>query len=345
MRRAIVDSGPKNHPRVRDHSVQIVDRIGRVKLCHPACLVLAVGMGCQRGSTDGAIGVDAQRYQADLAFIASEPRPPGSPHWQATQDRCADALAAAGLSVRRQSYETGVNVIGQKTGSNSDEIVLVGAHYDSLASCPGADDNASGVAAVLEVARAVAAGEHRRSLIFACWDEEERGYLGSKAFVGSLGGSSRLVGHFNFEMIAFATSASNSQTIPAGLNQLFPAQTAAVEANQRRGDFIAIVADSGSAAAVERLATHASRFGLPYQRLDIPDALRTSSLISDLRRSDHASFWDQSLPSVMLTDTANFRNQNYHCQGGQDALDTLNLAFAVKVVKATAAAVTNLLAE
>jgi Zn-dependent M28 family amino/carboxypeptidase len=289
--------------------------------------------------------VDTLRYQADLELIAREPRPPGSAHWQAVQDRCADALAAAGLSVRRQSYDTGVNVIGQKDGSNPDQIVLVGAHYDSLAGCPGADDNASGVAAVLEIARAVEAGNHRRTVMFACWDEEERGLLGSKAFVADLGGSSRLVGHFNFEMIAFASSVANSQTIPAGLDQLFPAQAAAVEANQRRGDFIALVADSGSAAAVARLATHAPRFGLPYLRLDIPDALRTSSLISDLRRSDHASFWDRSLPGVMLTDTANFRNQNYHCQGGQDTLSSLDVAFAVKVVKTTAAAVTDLLAE
>lgn len=307
-----------------------------------------------RGAADA---VEANRYRADLELIAS-PRPPGSAHWQATQDRCAGALAAAGLTVTRQSYPGGVNVIGRLDGTSApDEIVLVGAHYDGVPGCPGADDNASGVAGVLEVARALAGRTYRRTLLVACWDQEETGLRGSRAFAdtfvetfagrpaGTRRPGARLVGHFNFEMIAFASSAPRSQAIAPGFAQLFPAQVAAIEANERRGDFIAVVADAASSRAAALFGAHAARLGLPFQRLDVPDVLRTSPLLGDLRRSDHASFWDRGLPGIMLTDSADFRNANYHCQGGSDTVATLDLGFAVKVVKATAAAVADLLAE
>jgi Zn-dependent M28 family amino/carboxypeptidase len=285
-----------------------------------------------------AAAVDAARYRADVEFIA-QVRPPGSAHWQATQDRCAQAFTAAGLDVSRQDYGSGVNVLGELRGTSApDEIVLVGAHYDSLPDCPGADDNASGVAAVLEIARVLGARRPARTLLFACWDEEETGLVGSSAFVATLTAPRRLVGHYNFEMIAFASQSPNTQTIPRGFTQIFPAQVAALEANQRKADFIALVADVASAQAAATFAEQAAAVGLPVQRLDVPENLKMSPLLSDLRRSDHASFWDRNLPGIMVTDTADFRNPNYHCASGTDTLATLNFDFAVKVVRATAAA-------
>jgi Zn-dependent M28 family amino/carboxypeptidase len=296
-------------------------------------------------SNAAADAVDASRYRADLEFIAA-PRTPGSAHWQATQDRCAEALAAAGLTVTRQSYGSGVNVLGELKGTSApDDIVLIGAHYDSVAGCAGADDNASSVAAVLEIARALSGRSYSRTLMLACWDQEESGFVGSRAFVGGLAATSRFVGNFNLEMVAFASSTPNSQTIPPGFELLFPTQVTAVQANQSRGDFIALVADSGSARAAALFTAQAARVGLPHQRLDIPDSLTTSTLISDLRRSDHASFWDASLPAMMLTDTADFRNPGYHCELANDTVDSLNLDFAVKVVRATAGAAFDLLTE
>ena len=67
----------------------------------------------------------------------------------------------------------------------------------------------------------------------------------------------------------------------------------------------------------------------------MPAGLETSSLLSELRRSDHASFWDAGVPAMMLTDTAEFRNPHYHCSGGEDVVSDLDPAFAARVVAAT----------
>lgn len=313
------------------------------------CLLSVAATSCKRaGAPSSSVAtdaVDANRYRADLEFIAA-PRSPGSAHWQATQDRCAEVFTAAGLNLKRESYGSGVNVLGEMDGTNTpDEIVLIGAHYDSVAGCPSADDNASGVAAVLEIARVLGGRSYRRTLILACWDQEEAGLIGSRAFVGGLSSASRFVGHYNLEMIAFASSSPNSQTVPPGFDQIFPMQMTALEANQRRGDFIALVADSASADAASLFAAQAARVGLSHQRLDVPDSLRTSSLLSDLRRSDHASFWNASLPGIMVTDTADLRNPGYHCSPASDTFDTLSLDFAVNVVKATSGAAFDLLGQ
>jgi Zn-dependent M28 family amino/carboxypeptidase len=314
-------------------------------------MLLASSAGCKAedtpnsevdGTADVIAAVDESRYRADLDFIAA-PRPSGSAHWQAVQDRCAAALSAVGLDVELQTYDGGINVLGTLHGASaSNEVVLVGAHYDSVNDCPGADDNASGVAGVLEIARVLATHDYARTLVFACWDEEETGLDGSSAFVAGFSPLQKLVAHYNFEMIGFASAEPGSQSVPFGFDQLFPEQVQQLEANENRGDFIAVVADSSSNAAASELVARARGVGLPTLRLDVPDTLKNSDLASDLRRSDHASFWRADLPGIMLTDTANFRNPNYHCESGSDIVVTLNLDFALRVVKATAAAASDM---
>lgn len=280
---------------------------------------------------------DASRYAADLTFIAA-PRPTGSEHWQAVQDYCFSELGAAGLSVERQAYGTGVSVIAELPGGTApDELVIIGAHYDSTSDCPGADDNASGVAGVLEAARMLATAPRRATLVFACWDEEETGHDGSQAYVASLGARS-VTAYINFEMIGFANSNPDTQSIPTGFDLLFPAQVASIAQNQNRGDFVAVVADPASATAAAEFVTQAMTLGLPVEALPVPAELLQDPAVSDLRRSDHASFWSAGLASMMITDTADFRNPNYHCNGGNDSVDTLDLGFAGNVVRATAAA-------
>jgi hypothetical protein len=278
--------------------------------------------------------VDAGRYESDLRFIA-EPRPPGSPHWQAVQDRCFEVFDNAGLETERQEREGVVNVLGRKQGTSlPSELVIVSAHYDSVPGCSGADDNASGVAALLEIARAVGGTTHARTLLLACWDDEETGMNGSRAFVSGLSKETTIAAHYAFEMIAFASSDPETQALPPGFDALFPQQTGAIARNEYRGDFIAVVADSASASAAERFATAAVHWGLPTHTLAVPDKLRSSPLLSDLRRSDHAPFWAAGLPSIMLTDTADFRNPYYHCAAGEDSVNKLDLPFALRVTRA-----------
>src|SRR5690606_6446465 len=100
------------------------------------------------------------------------------------QDLCADRLTELGYEVTLHNYGSGVNVIGRRPGATApDEIVMVGAHYDHIDDCRGADDNASGVAAALEIARVLATVETQRTTMIACWDQEELGLIGSEAFV------------------------------------------------------------------------------------------------------------------------------------------------------------------
>jgi hypothetical protein len=283
--------------------------------------------------------VDQQRYTDDLVFIAAE-REPGSPHWQAVQDLCYERFAAYGFEVDLHTYATGVNVIGRKLGTQTPEQqILVAAHYDHIPGCPGADDNATGVAGVLEAARVLSLREYPRTLIVACWDEEEDGLIGSEAYAQlatSLG--DQILFNYNFEMIGFTDDAPNSQTVPSGFELLFPTQVDMLAANEYRGDFLAVVVDDVGQPYVEPLLTHAQGLGLPTVLLPVPGDLKNSPLLADLQRSDHASFWAADVPATMLTDTSEFRYGAYHCQTGDDMVEMLDLGFATKVVAATVGA-------
>jgi hypothetical protein len=283
--------------------------------------------------------VEAERYAADLEFVA-DIRTPGSAHWQAVQDLCFDRLTEFGYEVDLQEYGSGVNVIGRRVGSTApDDIVLIGAHYDHIPDCHGADDNATGVAAALEIARVLAGAPLDRTVMVACWDEEELGLVGSAAFAAQAAqDGTDIVINFNFDMIGFSSSEPGSQEIPAGLDLAFPDAYAEIEANEFRGDFIAMMANAGAAAAAEDFLAQADRVGLRGGLLALPAGTETADLFADLRRSDHASFWDQGYAALFLTDSGEFRNPNYHCMAGPDEIVDLDEAFAVQVARATAGA-------
>jgi len=290
--------------------------------------------------------VEQSRYEADLAFIAA-PRAPGSDHWQAVQDLCAERFAANGYTVERHAYGSGVNVVGTLTGTSAPaELVILSAHYDHITGCAGADDNGSGVAGLLEAARVLATTPHPRTLVVACWDEEERGLVGSGAYAArAVADGQNVALMYDFEMIGFRATAPNTQTLPTGFELLFPDAAAAVAANDRRGDFIAVIGDASaaSAAAMTALSAAADEISLPVVGLQLPEGLETSPAVADLRRSDHAEFWDRGIPALMITDTSEFRYSGYHCHDGPDTPDRLDPAFATQVVTATVSSVRALL--
>ncbi len=292
--------------------------------------------------TDTALAVascvDRARFEKDLRFIA-QPRVPGSEHWQAVQDLCADRLGDLGFTVERQAYGTGVNVIGRR-GKATAEVppVLLGAHYDHIANCPGADDNATGVAGVLELARVLTEVQPDRPLMVACWDEEERGLVGSRAFVEA-GYADVLAGgtHLNVEMIGYRSLEPNTQKIPDGLEFLSPGGVARVRANEYRADFLAAVSDQGSAEAMAWFEAYAARVGLPVVAMVLPELVKDQRIAADLHRSDHASFWDRELPGLMVADSADLRYPAYHCAKGKDVVENLDLEFSTLSLRALAA--------
>jgi hypothetical protein len=283
--------------------------------------------------------VDGARYQADLETVA-QPREPASAHWMSVQDLCATRLTELGFTVERHSYGTGVNVVGVRVGTAEPaRRVVVGAHYDHIRNCAGADDNASGVAGALEVARVLARRSYPRTLVVALWDEEERGLIGSRAYAMRARSRAETIdAYFNFEMIGYVDRAPGSQRLPTGFGLIFAAAAREWEANAQRGDFLAAIADPRSSGAMGALEHYADRIGLPFIPLNLSDALLASPLVADLRRSDHASFWESGFPGVMLTDTSEFRYDRYHCRAGPDVVANLDRTFATQVVSATVAA-------
>lgn len=284
--------------------------------------------------------VEAARYQADLEAIAM-PREPSSMHWMTVQDLCASRLESYGFTVERHTYATGVNVVGVLPGmSDPGRRVVLGAHYDHIPDCTGADDNATGTAGALEAARVLAMRRYPRTLVVIFWDEEERGLIGSSAHAARATSAGETIDAvFDFEMIGYTSDAPGSQTIPTGFDLLFRDAAREVAANEYRGDFIAAVSDMASAPTVRTLERYADRIGLPFVALVVPDSLIGSPLLGDLRRSDHAAYWDEGFPAMMLTDTSNFRYAAYHCFDGEDVTANLDREFSTLVVSATVGAV------
>lgn len=277
--------------------------------------------------------VDGAAYEADLTTIAV-PRSPRTAGWESVQNLCADRFAELGFQVERHNYGTGVNVIGVLPGTKlPDERVVISAHYDSVANCPGADDNGTGVAGTLEAARVLSKQPHARTLVVACWDEEERGLIGSTAYVTrAKAAGDAIVLALVFEMIGYRSTEPNSQQSDATLEAVFPDAGAQIAANEYRGDFALVVNDETATTAVADMQATAATVGLPIVNISLLAPLKTA--IEDLRRSDHAPFWDADYPALMITDTANFRNPHYHCpRAGMDALTDIDFEFAVANVK------------
>ncbi|HMJ11064.1 MAG TPA: M20/M25/M40 family metallo-hydrolase [Polyangiaceae bacterium] len=286
--------------------------------------------------------LDRDRIEKTLRSVA-RPRPPGSAHWKRVQAACVTALESAGYSVERQEYGSGVNVLGTKAAPNAKpERVVVSAHYDHIPACDGADDNASGVAALLEIARVLGQSRFERTLVVACWDEEERGLLGSRAYAErARARSERVVAAYSLDAIGFASSKPSSQRVPPGFGALFPELNARLEQRKHVGDFIAVVANGASGHVLGSLTRHARSVGLELFGLEL--ASLHTLLLRDAYRSDHASFWAQDYAAVLLTDTANFRNPGYHCGQGPDSVSSIDFDFVRKVAQTTALSALELL--
>jgi len=206
----------------------------------------------------------------------------------------------------------------QKQGGELSPL-LIGAHYDTVSGSPGADDNASGLAVLLEIASCLRARLLARPvwLVAFCLEEQDR--LGSQAFASRLKAEGReLAGAIILECVGFAKSEAGTQQVPPAVPVAVPTQ----------GDFLAIVGNEASKSLVLQLEQDARQHEPRLKTLSLLVPGRGEAM-PHTRRSDHASFWDAGYPAVMLTDTANFRNPHYHRE--TDTMDTLNLEFLSNV--------------
>lgn len=265
-----------------------------------------------------------------LALVG--PRDPYAnlPALDAAADYLAQEFGRYGLAVSEEPFETEGrrfrNIVGTCRGTTAPETqVLIVAHYDTKPGTPGADDNASAVAAMLEVARLLTPRRWQRTLQFVGFTLEEYGYQGSRRFARQARREGRqILGVLDLEMVGFT---SQAQRLPPGIRA------------RMTGDFIGVVGNRRSRGLVETFVESA-RQSVPALPVETLIVAWNGRLLPIVRLSDHAPFWDAGFPGVMITDTAFLRNPHYH--EPSDTLETLDLPFLTQVTTAVAATAANL---
>lgn len=290
---------------------------------------------------------DPARLRAHVKYLSEDVFPRSGDRIDTTERTVRyirDAFAASGADVSTQdvmvdgiAYKNVIARFGPAVG----ETIVVGAHYDSHGDeaagarhpegfsadthTPGADDNASGVAGLLELAAMLGRRPPSRPVELVAYALEEPPYfrtphMGSVWHARSLAAADRDVAlMLSLEMIGFFSDKPDSQRFPApGMRYLY----------SDRGDFIALVGRFGDFAQMRRAkALMSGASPLPVHSINAP------TLLPGIDFSDHRSYWPHGYPAIMVTDTAFFRNANYHQAGDRyDTLDYRRMALAVQSV-------------
>lgn len=277
--------------------------------------------------------------RADVALLADEigPRKVGYGGALAqAADWIEGQLAGVGWTVTRQRYEVPDgecwNLVVERQGTlHPEEIVVVGAHYDTVPATPGADDNASGVAVLLALAREFGAAAPARTLRLVAFTNEEPEYfhteeMGSLVYARACNErGERVVAMVCLESLGYYSGARKTQHYPFPLSLVYPST----------GNFVAVVGNRESQRLVAQVTRRLRATGrIPVEAASLPGG------IPGVDFSDHWSFWQVGYPAVMLTDTALFRNPHYHQR--TDRAGTLDYERLAAVVAGVAAVVTEL---
>jgi Zn-dependent M28 family amino/carboxypeptidase len=265
------------------------------------------------GTEPSTVSID-QGYLADIVKRLSFPRVYGTP----ANAKAEELVAGELVSIFGSCFWVG-NSRNVCFGFPSEARILIGAHFDSVPNTPGADDNASAVAVMLAVAKALGM---RRDLMYVAFNAEEFDLAGSREFVNEMARKMKLLEQVHvLEMVGYRDRRPNSQKNPLPMIQA-----------PTTGDFLAVVANKSG--LVDQIIEAAGSVTVPVVGLALPPGLPLNAIqqISPhLLRSDHAPFWEKDFPAVMWTDTSEFRNPNYHKT--TDTPDTLDYEFMAEVGK------------
>lgn len=292
---------------------------------------------------------DGERLRQHVQFLAAEPRPSESQRLEECREYCRRQLSASGWQTEERRFTAesavitrpwnGVNLVARHPEQFIDNrpVFVLGAHLDSHAHTPGADDNASAVAALLEVCRVL--GEEISSGLqtavnaeIVIFDLEEMGILGGAFHAETCRRAGIcLRGMVSLEMLGYCSHEPGSQQFPEVLQGLYPDV----------GDFIAVVGNQNSANLIRSFDNgFAAVPGLKHESLQVPEDGRT---LPPTRLSDHSPFWDAGFPAVMVTDTSYMRNPHYHETG--DVPETLDYEFLHLVTEGVLDAVRQILSN
>lgn len=275
------------------------------------------GAGSEAGE-ESALNEALRRHVDTLAGAIGERHVDRERSYRRAASYVERTWKAQGHEVEVTSYETNgvtcrmlqATLEGRR---RPDEVVVLGAHYDTVPGSPGADDNASGVAALLEIGRALRGAHPARTLHLVAFPNEEAPHFGTPAQGArryarrAKRRGRRIRGMLSLESLGYYTDEPGSQSYPPLVGWLYP----------RRGDFVAVVGNLPSFGLTGRVARSLRRGQtVPVEWLAAPEAIEA------IGRSDHAAFWDHGFPAAMVTDTAPFRNPHYH--EGSDTPETLD---------------------
>jgi Zn-dependent M28 family amino/carboxypeptidase len=268
--------------------------------------------------------------QRDVEVLSAKIGARNNEHYEnlgAAQSFLTKELSQAGYRVNTQDYK-----IDGKTYSNleveipgttlADEILVIGAHYDSAFTSPGANDNGSGTAAVLALAREFVGTKPLRTLRFVEFTNEEPPFfwtqnMGSSVYAkAAKAKGDKIIGMFSLETIGYFSNQPNSQNYPYPLNLLYP----------NTGNFIGLVGNIDSRELLRNtVRSFRAQAQFPSEGAALPNAL------PGVGWSDHWSFWQQGYQALMITDTATFRYPQYH--SADDTTDKLDFDKAALVVR------------
>jgi hypothetical protein len=259
---------------------------------------------------------------------------------EATRRYIVSCLESFGYIPQLQefSYDGKVysNVIVSTNGrTRPDETVIIGAHYDTVEGTPGADDNASAVAILLEMCRMLKDFTPGRTLKLVFFVLEEppvfrTEHMGSYIYASSAKEThENITAMISLEMLGYYSNKKGGQTFPVPLMSLMYSSTP---------DFIAVVGNLKSRNLVGSVSNSLARnCGVPVETLS------TMSFVPGVDFSDHWSFWKMEYPAVMITDTAFYRNPNYHTE--RDTIDTLDFEKMLDLLKGLAGVAKDLTAS
>ncbi|MBI4823378.1 MAG: M28 family peptidase [Nitrospirae bacterium] len=245
-----------------------------------------------------------------------------------TADYIEERFRSIGCDTKRQPFQyagnTYWNIICEIRGlSEPDKTIVIGAHYDTVSGTPGADDNASGVAGIIELARLSLKNPLPMTIHLVSFSIEEpplfrTRQMGSYAYAESLRKErANIIGMVSLEMIGYFSESKGTQFYPLPFFRWFYPE---------KGDFIAFVGNLKSRAFTRKFKsafTNVSRIPV--------ESLNAVSLVPGVDFSDHSSFWKFGFPAFMITDTAFYRNPNYHGRG--DTASTLDYERMSEIIR------------
>jgi len=278
--------------------------------------------------------IDQSRLKQHCELLCRTTRPAESADLEAARQYVIQQLESSGWEVERHHFQSqdsmlttfsGQNLIARRPGltSTGKPRFCIGAHLDTRPESPGADDNTSAVATLLEIGRLlplIKEPSWKWDIELVAFDLEENGMLGGAEHARlHQEQQTDLRGMVSLEMLGYCDPTPGSQALPRELLGMYP----------DTGDFIAIVGNQNSTDLIAAFQYGLEKvIDLPVETLQVPE---NGEMLQASRLSDHSPFWDAGYPALMITDTSFLRNPHYHQP--TDTVDTLDFEFLTKVAQ------------